>query len=35
MVRTQLYIFTMESYIGYTTTCFGLIYWPSSGCTIT
>ena len=31
MVRTQLYCY-IEQYIGYTTTCFGPGYWPSSGC---
>ena len=30
---TNIYIHT-EQYIGYTTTCFGPLYWQSSGCTI-
>jgi hypothetical protein len=34
MFRTQVYIFHTEKYIGYTTTCFGPVYWPSSGCTV-
>jgi len=31
MVRTQLRIIIL--YIVHTTTCFGIAYWPSSGCT--
>ena len=31
MVGTQLYIITQ---IVHTTTCFGPVYWPLSGCTV-
>jgi hypothetical protein len=34
MVRTTTVYFHTEHYIRYTTTCFGSIYWPSSGCTV-
>jgi len=31
--NTTIYFHT-EEYIGYTTTSFGPVYWPSSGCTV-
>ena len=32
--RTQLRILTQNSTLGIQTTCFGPVYWPSSGCAV-
>jgi len=32
--QNTIIYFHAEEYIGYTTTCFVPVYWPSSGCTV-